>query len=379
MKCCTRLAEALCVMKENSEIFPHFFLDKSQLLELNGIDLPSQLKFLESYDIKSRLMNMPNLHDFDMDENLIHKVNSRYYDIIDFSRIKKYPHQLSLFHVNLRSLSASIDELHQLLNTFKFKFDIVGISETKEQISGFLKNVSINGYDLHSQYTSSAAGGVPLYIKSNLDYIIREDFSILDDDFETIWVEIKNKKSQNILCCCSYRHPNTEIEKFNKYIDKVITKITKENKLIFCMGDFNVNLLNYNTHNYTYEFMNNMISHYLLPHILHPTRVTDHSATVIDNIFSNNASHETVSGNIMRHIYHYFPQFIILNKTNIDCKRCSLSKRDFSKFDEQKFVDSFAGNNLDFLADRELSLNQKFDLFYQNLSSHVEHHAPSKK
>ena len=100
----------LCVMKENSEIFPHFFLDKSQLLELNGIDLPSQLKFLESYDIKSRLMNMPNLHDFDMDENLIHKINSHDYDI-DFSRIKKYPHQFSLFHVNLRSLSAHIDQL----------------------------------------------------------------------------------------------------------------------------------------------------------------------------------------------------------------------------------------------------------------------------
>ena len=136
--------------------------------------------------------------------------------------------------------------------------------------------------------------------------------SILDDDFETIWVEIKNKRSQNILCCCSYRHPNTEIEQFNKYIDKVMTKITEENKLIFCMGDFNVNLLNYNTHNYTNEFMNNMISHYLLPRILHPTRVTDHSATVIDNIFSNNTSHETVSGNIMALISDHFPQFIIL-------------------------------------------------------------------
>ena len=80
----------------------------------------------------------------------------------------------------------------------------------------------------------------------------------------------------------------------------------------------------------------------------------------------------------MTHISDHFPQFIILNKTNIDYKRCSFSKRDFSKFDEQKFVDSFAGNNLDFLADRELSLNQKFGLFYQNLSSHVEHHATSK-
>ena len=145
------------------------------------------------------------------------------------------------------------------------------------------------------------------------------------------------------------------------------------------MGDFYVNLLNYNTHNYTNEFMNNMISHYLLPQILHSTRVTDHSTTVIDNIFSNNTTFETVSGNIMTHISDHFPQFIILNKTNIDYKRCSLSKRDFSKFDEQKFVDGFAGNNLDFLADRELSLNRKFDLFYQNLSSHVEHYAPSKK
>ena len=137
------------------------------------------------------------------------------------------------------------------------------------------------------------------------------------------------------------------------------------------MGDSNINLFNYNTHNYTNEFMNNMISHHVLPHILHPTRLTDHSVMVIDNSFFNNTTLETVNGNIMTHISDHFPPFIIiLNKTNIDCKRCSFFKRNFSKFDE-KFVDSFAGKNLDFLADRELSLNQKFDLFYQNLSSHV--------
>ena len=56
-----------------------------------------------------------------------------------------------------------------------------------------LKHVSINGYDLHLQYTSSAAGFIALYITSNLEYIIR------DYDFETIWVELKNKKSLNIL------------------------------------------------------------------------------------------------------------------------------------------------------------------------------------
>ena len=39
-----------------------------------------------------------------------------------------------------------------------------------------------------------------------------------------------------------------------------------------------------------------MVSNYLLPHISHPTRVTDHSATIIDNIFSNNCELDTVSG-----------------------------------------------------------------------------------
>ena len=36
----------LCNMKDNSQILPFFFLDKSNLLDLNGIDLPSQLKLL---------------------------------------------------------------------------------------------------------------------------------------------------------------------------------------------------------------------------------------------------------------------------------------------------------------------------------------------
>ena len=222
------------------------------MLDLNGIDLPSQLNFLESYEIKSKLANMPNLHDFDMDDNLIHKVNSKYYDIIDFPQIKKNSHAFSIFHLNIRSLSAHLEELLLLLNALKIKFDVIGISETKEQSGGFLKNVDLHGYTIHSQHSNSEAGGVALYVKSNLDYIIREDLNVLENEFETIWVEIKNKKSQNVLCCCAYRHPNTEIDKFNKYIDTVMAKISKENKLVFCMGDSNVNLLNYNC-TYSYK------------------------------------------------------------------------------------------------------------------------------
>ena len=87
-----------------------------------------------------------------------------------------------------------------------------------------------------------------------------------------------------MLCGCIYRHPNTDVEKFIQYLDTVFSKAKIERKCVFLMGDLNINLLNYDSNNTRNEFLNFMVSQYLLPHILHPTRITDHSSTIIDNI-----------------------------------------------------------------------------------------------
>ena len=45
----------------------------------------------------------------------------------------------SLFHTSLRSLAKHFDELQSLLSTLLTKFDVIGISETKENIDkGFI-------------------------------------------------------------------------------------------------------------------------------------------------------------------------------------------------------------------------------------------------
>ena len=67
-----------------------------------------------------------------MDENLIHKVNSKYYGIVTFPQIKKSKDSFSLSNTNLRSLSAHFDELQLLLSAMKSQFDAIGISETRE-------------------------------------------------------------------------------------------------------------------------------------------------------------------------------------------------------------------------------------------------------
>ena len=72
-----------------------------------------------------------------------------------------------------------------------------------------------------------------------------------------------------------------------------------------------------------------MVSHYLLPYVLHPTRVTGHSSIVIDNIFSNITDFDTKSGNILCDISDHFPQILIVDRICPDYKSCSFAKRDF--------------------------------------------------
>ena len=118
---------------------------------------------------------------------------------------------------------------------------------------------------------------------------IFHDLNALENEFEILWVEINTgTKSKNIVICCAYRHPDTDNTKFIEYLEATSFKVDK-NKIICVIGDFNINLPNYESHSAseTNVFINSMVSHYPLTHILQPTRVTDHSATIIDNTFTN--------------------------------------------------------------------------------------------
>ena len=64
--------------------FPFGLLSKLELLDLYGIDLPSHLETLPSFETCSKLVNLPNLNDFDIDENVINAVNSKYYSVTKF-------------------------------------------------------------------------------------------------------------------------------------------------------------------------------------------------------------------------------------------------------------------------------------------------------
>ena len=88
---------------------------------------------------------------------------------------------------------------------------------------------------------------------------------------------------------------NTDISHFIEYMEATLSKINKNIYNVFLMGDFNIDLLQYESHSlYTNDFLNTVSSQSFVPYIHQPTRVTDHPASVIDNIFSNITDYETV-------------------------------------------------------------------------------------
>ena len=63
-----------------------------------------------------------------------------------------------------------------------------------------------------------------------------------------------------------YRHPSTDLTDFNcNYLNKLLENISKEQKSIFLLGDFKVNLLNYNELNQANKFLNSLASNSLIP------------------------------------------------------------------------------------------------------------------
>ena len=63
-----------------------------------------------------------------------------------------------------------------------------------------------------------------------------------------MFIEIVNPKKSNIIVGVNCRHPSMDLTDFNcNYLNKLLENISEEQKTVFLLGDFNVNLLNYNS------------------------------------------------------------------------------------------------------------------------------------
>ena len=84
-----------------------------------------------------------------------------------------------------------------------------------------------------------------------------------------MFIEIYQPRAKNIVGIM-YRPPGHKIDEFVYNTNKLISAISKENISCYLMGDFNFNLLNYHTHQFTGEFLDIMYSNMCFPLITRP-------------------------------------------------------------------------------------------------------------
>ena len=174
-----------------------------------------------------------------------------------------------------------------------------------------LVNIDIDGYEFKHTPTTTKCGGAGIYIKSSYDYALKTHISeSLTDLSESIFIEIKRKGQRNLLVGCIYRHHSPITSFLNEYLSNTLDKLSKQtNKICALMGDFIVDLAKYSSHSHTETnaFYDLISSHGFRPLILLPTRATSTSATLIDNIFVNDFSCNSIGGNLTSSISdHYF-------------------------------------------------------------------------
>ena len=326
----------------------------------------------------------------DLGEKYTIKPNFYYYDVDCFRNRKSLWNKqktIGIFHTNICSLQANIEQVEDLLHDMDYTFDIIALTETwnpsksKEKFSP----KRIEGYlEYHGVEGSSLKGGCGFYIKDTYTPIPRKDLEIKiterDCETENCWIELVNEAGPNVLVGVFYRHPSRKNEIFLEKLKPILKKVNREKKKTIICGDFNLNLLNYEHDKNISSFLSTMFQYDFQPCITEPTRITNtNKPSLVDNIFINSFD-DPVCGNILEHIsYDHLPNFIILNHEHKN-KKQSIKKRDKKNFDADKFQAELLDNGkllLDLI--NEKTSDSACDLYLLKFTSKLDKEYPFRE
>ena len=335
-----------CTMKFHYEAIPFTLSDDFELDTINNSDNMEFCKSLPTLEEIYETNKFSSYPDQTEEASLPSNLSSKYHTVSELQKLK-VERNFNIFHSNVNGLESKFSTLHTFLAGSTSPMDVIAITETSEHIDhGFLSNVDLEGYKLFSAATKSSKGGSALYVNNDFDSFERTDLKMQNDLVEAVWIEIKNKKSKNIVCGCIYRHPRRlakDFDDFNKYMDSTLDKLVKEKKEIYMCGDFNIDLLKLNEIDSHMDFYTLLTSHGLLPFITQPSRVVQsQTPSLLDNIFSTNFSDAVQSGNIFLTLSEHFSQFASINRGSIDTKKITMYGRNMKNFSEDAFRDDVA-------------------------------------
>ena len=380
-------SEIFMCVQCNRENLP-FYVNRDKKHEFYNRDfLPSddiKTFFKELNDFNNNRTHESQIDDDNLDISPL--INCQYVDIKTLNQQKVNNKTFSILHLNIASLEKNKEELEASLSLLKFQFDVIGISETKIKTQFPPKfDVDISGYKHYSTPSEANKGGVIIYVLQKYDTIPRKDLEKImykSHVLESTFIELVIPNKKNIIIGCIYRHPTMNLDDFNDDHLSLLLEKFNDKKHTFLLGDFNVDLMRTDEESKTTEYFDIITSAQFVPHIILPTRITPHSKTLIDNIFSNVPHfNEGVSGNLTIALSDHLAQFLIITMDTVfKPPKIEKYKRDTKNFDRENFLLDLL--EIDWLERIQLEKddpNISFQLFYQTIDSLINKYMPLKK
>ena len=188
--------------------------------------------------LRDDTLALANNTDLDPDQQFFNPLNSKYYipaqfnDNIAISSTSCF----SILHHNIRSINKNLPNLTDFLGTLNLDFDIIGLTETWLKNNQNIQPIE-NYFFIHNPRNDKTGGGVGLLFKSRLDLDLN-NYNVM----ETLFIELLKPKEPNIIIGIIYRPPNADIDLFISKLNEILTKISREQKTLVLLGDFNLDI-----------------------------------------------------------------------------------------------------------------------------------------
>ena len=189
---------------------------------------------------------------------------------------------LNICHINIRSLSRS--KLLAIKTSIAERFDIITLSETHLHAGVPNDLFKIDGFhDIirKDRTNQDGGGGVAIYVKNSIAF--KRLFQFESANLEALWIQVNTIGGKIIVCSC-YRPPENNMfwPDMSDALDDV-----KQYQLqnLFILGDLNADPETYNGRKLKEfcDFQN------LACTVNEPTRITDSTATILDQVLTNSA------------------------------------------------------------------------------------------
>ena len=248
---------------------------------------------------------------------------------------------LKIFHANIESIKSNGTNLSFYLNCLKLKFDIICLTEIRTTAIGILDKYfpKYHTYIDNPKTTKGAKGGVAILLRkskfkeiNNIKFNLKNNCSCKKCVIENIWLSFKIN-NQKVIIGGVYRHPHGEADHFNVALNNIISNID-DNTLAIILGDINIDLLTEDDAKRN-QYLNNFFENNFIPCITLPTRITYHSATLLDHIFIKTPKkiiqNKCSAGNLVTDLSDHLSNFTIF-----DIKAPSIKDRPFIRLFSQK-------------------------------------------